>query len=253
MALTHRVGAAVPAYEPDLDRLLPYLDDLREHVADEVVVALDDPDPGVVEALEGRCRLVVSETRRGKGAAVTDAFETLAPDVDALVLADADASTPVSSLAPLVEALDETETLTVGSRRHPDADVRSHQSVVRRSLGTGFVTLARSLLDVKLRDYQCGAKAITTAAWERVREHLHEPGFAWDVELIAVAHALGVRVVEVPVVWEDQPGKTVSPVRDAASMARGLLSARERAAAVRGAPSPLARFVCRNEPLLTHE
>ncbi|WP_229772959.1 hypothetical protein [Halarchaeum nitratireducens] len=90
--------------------------------------------------------------------------------------------------------------------------------------------------------------------WRDVRPYLHEPGFAWDVEFVAVADALGERIVEVPVTWEDQPNKTVSPISDTLSMARGLLAARERAATVRGASSPLARIVCRPTPLVeTHE
>ncbi len=271
-----RVGVAVPAYEPELDRLRPYLDALSEAVADEVVVALDDPEPGVEDALREHATLEVSATRRGKGAAITAAFDALATDVDRLAFADADASTPTESVARIVAAIDgppavdagdptatvetapaaadggapDAPTVAVGTRRHPESDVRSHQSVVRRSLGAGFVRLAQGLLDVELSDYQCGAKAVTTDAWRAIRPHLHEPGFAWDVEFVAVADALGERVVEVPVVWEDRPAKTVSPVGDTLSMARGLLAARERAAAVRGNSSPLARFVCPSDPLV---
>lgn len=263
------VGLAVPAYEPDLERLCPYLDTLAATVADEVLVALDDPDPGIADALREHARVSVSPERRGKGAAVTDAFDALADDgVDRLVLADADASTPPESIAGIVAALDggdagahedgplrdTSATVAVGTRRHPDADVRSHQSLARRGLGAGFVSLARTLLGVRLSDYQCGAKAVTTDVWRDVRPYLHEPGFAWDVEFVAVADALGERIVEVPVTWEDQPNKTVSPIGDTLSMARGLLAARERAATVRGASSPLARIVCRPTPLVeTHE
>jgi len=290
-----RVGVAVPAYEPDLPRLRRYLDELSDAVADDIVVALDDPEPGVADALREHATVQVSAERRGKGAAITAAFDSLVSDVDRLAFADADASTPAASVADIVAALDsgapgtrkedtagvdtpgehgdmagvdtpgEYEdtakaapsadggtrgaSVAVGTRRHPDSDVRSHQSVVRRSLGVGFVRLAQTLLDVRLTDYQCGAKAITADAWRAVRPNLHESGFAWDAEFVAVADALGERVVEVPIVWEDRPGKTVSPVGDTLSMARGLFAARERAAAVRGSPSPLARIVCPSEPL----
>lgn len=245
-----RVGVAVPAYRPDLDRLRPYIDDLQESVADELVIALDDPAPDIVAHLRQHYRVDVSDTRRGKGAALTDAFDTLAPDVDRLVFADADASTLVDSVAAIVSALDGTATVAVGTRRHPDANVRTHQSLIRRSLGAGFTQLARRLLDVHLTDYQCGAKALTTDAWRTVRPHLHEPGFAWDVELLAVADALDERITEVPICWTDRPGKTVAPVQDTVSMARGLLAARERANTLRGSPSPLARVVCQSAPLL---
>jgi hypothetical protein len=244
------VGIVVPAFRPDPDLLARYVDALHEHVDTAVVrIELDDPDPDVRDRLSSLPATVnaVSD-RRGKGAAITAGFEALVgaagrtdaadgPDVDALAFADADGSTPAASVAAVVEPVRTGGAdLAVGSRRHPDAEVRSHQTVARRYLGDGFAWTARRFLDVELTDYQCGAKAVTPAAWRDVRDHLYEPGFAWDVELVAVADALGNRVVERPVVWEDQPGSTVDPVPAALRMGRGLLAARHRAALLRDDP-----------------
>ncbi|MFC6724200.1 dolichol-P-glucose transferase, partial [Halobium palmae] len=113
------------------------------------------------------------------------------------------------------------------------AVVASHQTFARRRLGDGFAWLARRLLDAKLYDYQCGAKAITRESWALVRPHLYEPGFAWDVELVAVAGALDRRIAEVPVTWEDQPGSTVDPVGASVEMARSLFASRHRAKLIR--------------------
>jgi hypothetical protein len=237
------VGVVVPAFRPDVERLSTYVDALRERLDPVVVrVELDDPRPGVAEAvraLPADVSVSVADARRGKGAAVTAGFEAIArgsPDVDVLAFADADGSTPAGSLAEVVAAVDDEAVLAVGSRRHPDADVRSHQTVARRRLGDGFAWLARRLLAVELTDYQCGAKAVDVAAWREVREHLYEPGFAWDIELVAVTGALGYEVRERPVVWEDRPGSTVSPVSTTLDMARGLVAARHRAALVRRDP-----------------
>ena len=238
------LGLVVPAFRPDPERLASFLAALRAELDPAVVrIELDDPDPGVRERLADLpATLHVAPTRRGKGAAITAGFEALAPDVDALAFADADGATPASSVARVVApVLDGSADLSVGSRRHPAAEVRSHQTVARRRLGDGFAWLARRLLDVELTDYQCGAKALTTATWEAVREHLYEPGFAWDVELIAIAGALGCDVTERPVVWEDQPGSTVDPVGAVVNMGRGLLAARHRARLV--AEDPLHRLM----------
>jgi glycosyltransferase involved in cell wall biosynthesis len=235
------VGVVVPAFRPDVDRLEAYVDAIHERLDPVVVrVELDDPGSGVAEAVRALpVEVAVADARRGKGAAVTAGFEALArgaSDVDVLAFADADGSTPAGSLAAVVAAVDGGAALSVGSRRHPDADVRSHQTVARRRLGDGFAWLARRLLDVELTDYQCGAKAVDVEAWREVRDHLYEPGFAWDIELVAVTGALGYAVRERPVVWEDRPGSTVSPVATTLDMARGLLAARHRAALVRRDP-----------------
>ncbi|QLG28571.1 glycosyltransferase [Halorarum halophilum] len=229
------VGVVVPAYDPRPERLRAYLRDLRAVLdPDELRVELDAP------AREGAASLDlpadvdcnVARRRRGKGAAVTAGFEALSTDVLAFV--DADGATPADSFADVVSGVTEGGAdLAVGSRRHPAADVRSHQTFARRFLGDGYAWIARRLLDAKLYDYQCGAKAMTAGAWETVRDHLYEPGFAWDIELVAVAAALEYDLVEVPVTWEDQPGSTVSPVSDTIDMGRGLLVARHRARLIR--------------------
>ncbi|MFB6206916.1 MAG: glycosyltransferase [Haloglomus sp.] len=228
------LGLVVPAYQPDVDRLIAYVDACRTSLDPAAVrIELDAPETGTADLLrEALPDAVVSvaRERRGKGAAVTAGFEALADEVDVLTFADADGSTPPESLAAVAEpVLDGRADLAVGSRRHPDAEVVGHQTFARRRLGDAFAWLARRLLDAGCYDYQCGAKAISTDAWARVRAHLYEAGFAWDVELIAMAGALGLRVREVPIEWEDQPGSTVDPVETAVSLGTALFVARHRA------------------------
>jgi glycosyltransferase involved in cell wall biosynthesis len=230
------VGLVVPAYRPDVDQLVPYLRALQETLDPAALrVELDAPGDAVERTMDAVPPGVTVSTvpyRRGKGAAVTDGFEALGTDV--LAFADADGATPADSVAAVVAAArDGTADLAVGSRRHPGATVESHQTLARRYLGDGFAWLARRLLTVGLYDYQCGAKAVTVTGWDRVRQHLYEPGFAWDVELVAIAGALDLEVAEIPVHWNDRPGSTVSPVRDSLRLGRALLAARHRAQRLR--------------------
>lgn len=224
------VGIVVPAYRPDVDLLSRYVSRLAARFEEaDIRIELDAPGAGVDDALAGLPATVATVPgRRGKGAAITAGFEAL--DTDVLLFVDADGSTPVEAVADvLAPVLDDTADLAVGSRRHPDAEVRSHQTFARRRLGDVFAWVARSLLEVDLYDYQCGAKALTRATWMAVRDHLYEPGFAWDLEVVTMAAALDCRVVEVPIVWEDRPGSTVSPIRSSLSLGRALLVAHHRA------------------------
>ncbi|SFL03266.1 Glycosyl transferase family 2 [Halogranum rubrum] len=228
--MTQTVGVVIPAYRPDVALLGDYVRALQERLAPDVVrIELDAATPAVVESVSTLpVEVNAVAHRRGKGTAITAGFEAL--DTDVLVFADADGSTPADSIADVLEpVLSGRADLSVGSRRHPDATVASHQTFARRYLGDGFAWIARHLLDAKLYDYQCGAKAMTCETWRSVRRHLYEPGFAWDIELVAVAAALGARLAEVPVVWEDQPGSTVSPAYTTYRLGRGLLVARHRA------------------------
>jgi glycosyltransferase involved in cell wall biosynthesis len=234
--MSRSVGVVVPAFRPDTALLTAYVRRLDDRLSPaEIRIELDDPRPGTVEDLRGLPATVRSvPRRRGKGAAITAGFEALDADVDVLAFADADGSTPAASIDRVVSAVaDGGADLAAGSRRHPDAVVGSHQTFARRRLGDGFAWLARRLLEAELYDYQCGAKALTRETWTAVRHHLYEPGFAWDVELVAVAGALDCRIEEVPVRWEDQPGSTVDPVKASVEMARSLLISRHRAKLIR--------------------
>ena len=227
--MTRSVGVVVPAYRPDIDRLEGYVRALDERLEPaEIRIELDAPRSEVRERLRDLPATINAvDRRRGKGAAITAGFEALETDV--VSFADADGSTPVDSLADVIEPVRSGDAdLSVGSRRHPAATIASHQTFARRRLGDAFAWFARRLLEPSLYDYQCGAKALTRSSWKSIREHLYEPGFAWDIELVTVGAALDYRISEIPVVWEDQPGSTVSPVNASARLARGLLVSRHR-------------------------
>jgi glycosyltransferase involved in cell wall biosynthesis len=232
------VGVVLPAYHPDVDLFTTYLAAIDEVLSPAVLrVELDDPRPGTVDALRDLSFPVevnAVDARRGKGAAITAGFEALSSRVDVLAFADADGSTPAESLAAVVRPVVEGRAgLAVGSRRHPDAEIVSHQTLARRRLGDAFAWLARRFLDVSLYDYQCGAKALSAETWTAVRRHLYEPGFAWDIELVAVAAALDRRVVEVPVTWEDHPQSTVSTLDTTFRLGLALVRSRHRARSLR--------------------
>jgi len=228
------LGVVLPTYRPRTDALVEYVHAIHDELAPDVVrVQADAASEEVLSALASFPVAVDAVPyRRGKGAAITKGFESIHTDV--LAFADADGSTPASSLADVISPVASgTVDLAVGSRRHPHSTVASHQTLARRLMGDGFAWLARRLLAVPLHDYQCGAKAISAEGWATVRDHLYEPGFAWDVELVAMAGALDLAVGEVPIEWHDRPGSTVSPVGDAARLGQALLRSRHRAKRLR--------------------
>lgn len=229
------VGIVVPAFRPDPGQLARYLEALKTELAPtRVHVEVDDPNEAVLEALEGTPASVnVSQERRGKGAAITAGFDAL--DTEILAFVDADGSTPPSSLAAVLDPVERNlADLSVGSRRHPDATVLEHQSRVRRRLGDLFVHVARQVLPIALHDYQCGAKAINQETWQSVRGNLVSPGFAWDIELITLADAVGARVIEVPIAWEDKAGTTVGTIGTTTAFLHALIRSRHRAACLQG-------------------
>lgn len=236
------LGLVIPAYKPDATRLVRYVQTLVDGLdSAHIRIELDKPSPSLTDQLKTSVPpgvdVATASNRRGKGAAITAGFESLVKttDVEVLGFLDADASTPVDQFQRVLKGLTDAE-ISVGSRRHPDAQVKDHQTVLRRSLGGGFAALARMILDVSLYDYQCGAKALTTEVWYNIREYLYTAGFGWDVELVAVANALSYTMTEVPITWNDQTYSTVSPIRDPLRMFASLFRARHCARLARGVP-----------------
>jgi hypothetical protein len=233
-AMSRSVGVGIPAYRPDVGRLSEYVEAIHASLDPATIrIEWDKPRPNAPAQLaDSPATVNTVPKRRGKGAAVTAGFEALETDVLAFV--DADGATPASELAKVIEpVLSDRADLAAGSRRHPDARVMTHQTRTRRYLGDAFAWVARRMLDPNLYDYQCGAKAITAEGWEQVRDHLYESGFAWDVDLLAMAGAMELRVEEVPIEWYDRPGSTVSPVGASLEMGQALFSARHRAERLR--------------------
>jgi len=223
------VGIVIPAYKPDVSRLVTYASSLLQEIdSSKVHIELDDPTGDVdlgSTSLPEAISVNTESRRRGKGAAITHGFEIL--NTEYLAFSDADGSTPVSSVRDVVNGLSNAS-LCVGSRRHPDAVIEAHQTIFRRFLGDGFAWSARKLLAVQLSDYQCGVKAVTRDAWQKIRTHLYQPGFAWDLEVVAVAHAFGYDITEVPITWHDSAGSTVNPLTTALELGRTLLQLRFR-------------------------
>jgi SAM-dependent methyltransferase len=89
---------------------------------------------------------------------------------------------------------------------------------VRESLGRAYNRLLQAVVTPGVVDTQCGAKVAPRAVWDVLLPHCRENGYAWDAEAVAVAHALGIAVVEVPVNWRHDERSKVKVGRDGFAM-----------------------------------
>jgi len=122
---------------------------------------------------------------------------------------DADGATPVAELKRLEPALAAGADVVVGSRVLVDPAVSVAARPHRIAAGRVFNWLVARLGVRAVADSQCGFKAFTGAAAERLFGRLRTRGFGFDVELLLEGQAAGYRIVEVPVNWADQPGSKV--------------------------------------------
>ena len=121
----------------------------------------------------------------------------LAATAEKVVYMDADLATSLDSLPGMLAALD-TADVAVGSRAAPGALVHD-VSTKRIVMGRCYNRLVRLFTDIRLRDTQCGFKGYRADAARQLYQLSTVDGFGFDVEVLALAYRLGMRVVEVPV------------------------------------------------------
>ena len=229
-----RWSVVIPAFN-EVPRLPRYLDEIVAHFEGrgepyEVIVVDDgatDGTPEVVEARPDRSVRVLRLGRNsGKGAAVRAGM--LAARGAFRLFTDADGATPIAELKRLEPALGAGADMAIGSRVLVDPAVSVAARPHRVAAGRVFNWLVARLGVRAVADSQCGFKAFTGAAAERLFGRLRTRGFGFDVELLLRAQAAGYRVVEVPVNWADQPGSKVAVLRHGPGMLWQILKARLR-------------------------
>jgi len=172
-------------------------------------------------------RLIENFPNRGKGAAVRSGL--LAAQTAIGLFSDADLSTPLEETPKLVEPIANGEVdIAFGSRALDRNLIGVHQPWRREQAGRVFNLLVRLSTGLPFWDTQCGFKAFRLEACRPVLEAAQIDGFAFDVELLYLAHRAGLRIREVPVRWNHAEGSKVSFFRDSLRMLREVITLRAR-------------------------
>jgi glycosyltransferase involved in cell wall biosynthesis len=160
-----------------------------------VVVDNGSTDRSREEALAADAR-VIEESLRGYGAAHRRGFAEARGNV--IIMADADDTYDLSDLSPLVEPLSRGYDMVVGNRLRtlsPGAMTWSH-----RFIGTPVLTALLGLFSgSRLGDSQCGLRAFTRDAYERMA--LKSAGMELASEMILKGARLGLKMAEVPIAY----------------------------------------------------
>lgn len=192
----------------------------------EVIVVDDGCTDGTMEVVPASVTAVRLPTNRGKGAAVRAGV--LASGGARVLISDADFSTPIEDLYRLTAALDGGADIAIGSRGLPGAEIGRRQSPWRQRLGETFNRLVRASVLPDFADTQCGFKLFEGEAARRLFAQGTVDGFAFDVEILALARREGLRVAEVPIRWDNHPDTRVGVLSDAPRMLVDLVRIRRR-------------------------
>ena len=211
----YREGARLPATIPSL---MAFID--SEQMPWRVRIVDDGSDDNTVAVARTLCerydRLdVQAEPHRGKGGAVRAGM--LAAQTPWRVMCDVDMSMPAAMIPLLLARLADGAELAIASREAPGAR-RIGEPERRHLQGRIFNGLVRAALVPDIQDTQCGFKAFTARACQRLFSLSRIDGFAFDVELLFLARRAGMRIDEVPIDWYYDADSRVQTVRDTRRM-----------------------------------
>jgi dolichyl-phosphate beta-glucosyltransferase len=234
--VSNALSIIIPAYNEStrvggsLEQVLRYAEEYPGGA--EVIVVDDGSTDATADVVEGfrpgaaGClHLLRHPHNRGKGAAVRTGFEAAGGEI--VLFTDADLSAPMTEAPRLIEPVATGRCdVAIGSRALDLSRIRVNQTWVRRTMGRTFNRMVRVWTGLNIHDTQCGFKVFRRSAMTPIFARQQLSGFAFDVELLYLACRRGLRVLEIPVIWNHVEASRVSLIADSAAMFGELLRIR---------------------------
>jgi putative flippase GtrA len=220
------------ALERSVRRLRRYLD--QDFPLSARITIVDNASTDSTAAIATRLAATIAGVRflqvqdKGRGRALRAAWS----ETDAQVVAytDVDLSTDLAALAPMVTAIVSGHSdLAIGSRLHGSARVT--RGPKREFISRSYNLLLRTTLSARFSDAQCGFKAVRADLARSMLPLIEDEGWFFDTELLVLAQRSGLRILEIPVDWVDDPDSRVdilptaiADLKGVARLVRGLLN-----------------------------
>jgi len=201
----------LPAYNEELileqstKRLLEFCKTNLTNITWSIILIINgshDKSPLLAQKLaelDQRIKKIIF-TEPGKGRAIRKYWEQSTADI--LCFMDADLATDLEALPKLLAPLIKAEAdLVIGDRYHQQAVVK--RSFLRALSSRVYNLIAFLVLGQKQKDLQCGFKAINNTAFKKLVSLAKSDGWFFDTELIVWANKLNLKIVEIPVNWQE--------------------------------------------------
>lgn len=223
------ISIIIPAFEEEarlaetLNRVLSYIDE--NGITAEMIVVDDGSRDATSAIASAECkkfpqtasRVIRCEENRGKGFAVRTGLSAASADI--ALFSDADLSTPIEELPKLIEPIKTGEfDVTFGSRALDRSLIGTHQPWRREQGGKLFNLIVRLMTGLPFWDTQCGFKAFDMTKFRPLLDLMRIERFGFDVEFLYVAQLNGLRLIEIPVRWDNDERSKVNVVRDSVRM-----------------------------------
>ena len=211
-----KLSIVIPCYNEakdiasNVEKVKSYL--LEKKIDYELLLVNDgskDNTKEIIESIEG-VKALSYEKNRGKGGAVKYGIENATGDY--VLFMDADLSTDISAIEKVIELAPNYD-LVIGSRHAKDSVIKKKQPWTRVFIGWCCRVLVKMLFHTKLKDTQCGFKAMNADVAKKIVSKQLVTNFAFDVEYIYIARLNNLSMYELGITWSDDRGSTFSPIK----------------------------------------
>ncbi len=217
-----------PAYKEEdrigrsLKKTLAYLA-TKDYTCEIIVVDDGSPDntAEVASSFGSGIKVVRLETNSGKGAAVRRGMLEARGEIR--LFSDADLSTPIEEFDKIRRGIIDGADVSIGSRAIDPSMIKERQPFYREFMGKTFNRFVQIVAIKGIKDTQCGFKAFTAEAAEKIFSVAKINGFAFDVEALYLAQKFGMKIEQTPVLWLNDERSTVDPIKDSFFMLIELL------------------------------
>ncbi len=179
----------------------------------EIILVIDGNDDGTFEKVVKtiafpELHIECFEYNQGKGAAVRHGFQVAQGELIAFM--DAGGDLKADDLTHMINEMQTSQAdIVIGSKRHMSSHVSYPR--LRRVYSYCYQLLNRMLFKMEIRDTQVGMKLFRRDVLQTMLPLLTIKRFAFDLELLVVAHHLGFhRIIEAPITIRHQFSSSVS-------------------------------------------
>ncbi|MGB9812437.1 MAG: glycosyltransferase [Thermovenabulum sp.] len=216
----------VPAYNEE-KRLLKYKDIWIESNKKYFIILVDDGSVDNTSKIAKDLNfymVIRRESNIGKGYSVREGvLEALRQGAESILYVDADLSVMPDEWEIVLNELKDSD-IVVGSRNLKESEVE--RSLYRDAISKILSRLQNSILNLGIKDTQCGCKAFRREAAEKIfYAPLKHNRFEFDIEVLIRARKNGLKIKEVGIKWHEEKGSKVHIIRDGIEIAKLLIEA----------------------------
>lgn len=203
-----------PVYneEKNIENTIKQIYEFSKKYSFKLLFSLDGCTDNTLEKLKSElkkynlsAKILVRTKNMGKGKTVKEGIMKV--NTDLVLVSDFDLSTPLDEIEKLLRYIDKYD-IVIGSRWIQTSEIQNTPK--RKILSFLSILLINLLLNLKIKDSQCGFKLFKTTVAKKLFNLSKIDRFGYDFEILLIAKLNKIKYKEVAVKWCFNPNSKVN-------------------------------------------